>query len=54
MLLAISILVATAVAIELAVVVWGWTNDTLHESPQERVNLQFDAIVRHFQADAGA
>jgi hypothetical protein len=42
MLLAISSLVSTAIAIVLGVVVWGWSNET----PQEQVNRHFELIVR--------
>ena len=44
--LVIPFLVFTAFAIVLGAFVWGWTNDTLMETPQERFDHQFEAIVR--------
>ena len=46
MLFIISSLVSIAVLVQVAVVVWGWANGTMHESPQEKVNAQFEEIVR--------
>lgn len=50
MLLVISSLLSTAIAIVLGAVVWGWSNGTLCESSQEQVNHQFELIVREFRS----
>ncbi len=44
--LAIPFLVFTAFIIILGVLAWAWANGTLAESPQERIDRQFDLIVR--------
>lgn len=38
-------LVFTAFAIVLGAIAWGWANGTLVESPQERVDHEFEFIV---------
>ncbi len=43
-------LVAAAVAIILATAGWGWSRGTVRESPQERIDREFEAIVRRFRA----
>ena len=43
----IPIVVFAAFAIALGAVVWAWANGTLVETPQERIDRQFDQIVRH-------
>jgi hypothetical protein len=50
MILAISTLVSSALCIVFGVVAWGWANGTLQESPQEKVNHQFELIVRRLQS----
>ena len=49
MIFTISALVSSALCIVLCVVVWGWANGTLGESQQEKVNRQFEMIVRQLQ-----
>ena len=44
--LLIPFLVFTAFAIVLGAFAWGWANDTLAETPQERFDHQFELIVR--------
>lgn len=44
--LLIPFLVFTAFAIILSALTWGWANGTLVETPQERVDYQFELIVR--------
>ena len=44
--LLIPFLVFTAFTIILGVVAWAWANGTLVETPQERVDRQFELIVR--------
>lgn len=44
--LVIPFLVFTAFAIVVATVAWAWVNGTLAETPQERVDHQFESIVR--------
>lgn len=46
MLLVIPFLVFTAFAIILSALAWGWANDTLGETQQERIDRQFETIVR--------
>ena len=47
MLLIVPVLVFTAFAIVLGAFAWGWANDSLVETPQERFDHQFELIVRH-------
>ena len=47
MLLIVPVLVFTAFAIVLGAFAWGWANDTLVETPQERFDHKFELIVRH-------
>ena len=46
MLLILPLLVFTAFAIVLSTVAWAWANGTLTETPQERIDHQFELIVR--------
>ncbi len=46
MLLIIPLLVFTAFVIVLSAVAWGWANGTLGETQQERIDRQFESIVR--------
>lgn len=39
-------LVAIALAIVATTIAWAWRNGTLHTSEQERVDLEFERIVR--------
>ena len=43
----IAFLACTAFAIVLVAMVWAWANGTLVETPQERIDRQFDQIVRN-------
>ena len=44
--LLIPFLVFTAFTIMLGALAWGWAHGTLVESPQERIDHQFELIVR--------
>ena len=44
--LLIPFLVFTAFTIMLGALAWGWANGTLAETPQERIDHQFELIVR--------
>ena len=46
--LVIPLLVCAALAIVLGTVAWGWANGTLGDTQQERVDHQFERIVRRF------
>ena len=46
MLLVLPFLVFTAFTIILSALAWGWANGTLVETPQERIDHQFELIVR--------
>jgi hypothetical protein len=46
MLLLAALLVVTPVLTIVASVAWGWRNGTLAESPQERMDWEFERIVR--------
>ena len=43
-------LVATALAIILGTVGWGWSRGTLRETAQERIDREFESIVRRLGA----
>ena len=44
--LVIPLIVFGSLTIVLATVIWGWANGTLGETPQERIDHQFENIVR--------
>lgn len=44
---ALTVLLSTQIV--LAALAWGWRNGTLHVSEQERVDMEFDRIVRRFR-----
>lgn len=44
--LLIPFFVITAFAIILGALAWGWAHGTLVETPQERIDHQFELIVR--------
>ena len=43
-------IVFTAFTIILGTLAWAWANGTLVETPQERVDHQFELIVRRFSS----
>ncbi len=47
------LLVALAVKIIVAAVAWAWRTGTLHPSEQERIDLEFERIVRRLESPAG-
>ncbi len=47
------LLVALAVTIIVTTVAWAWHRGTLHPTEQERVDLEFERIVRRLESPAG-
>ena len=50
MIIVLATLVSSALLIVSGMLAWGWANGTLYESPEEKVNRQFELIVRRLEA----